>query len=308
VQLKLARLHQKVEVILILVTGCTGFLGSALVKSLLESRHKVRGLARHGGPFKDDSVTGVDVVHGSILEPETLACAMEGVDRVINLVGILVETKGQTFSGIHYQGTINVLEAAKNAKVKSYLQMSSLGTRPNAASQYHQSKWLAEEAVRNSGLDVTIFRPSVIFGPYDAFTTMFAKMARYSPVLPLLGDGNNLMQPVWVGDMAQFVSKALDDPQTIGETYELGGPEQLTFKTILEEISKATNKSRAMLPIPLPILRLQAGLLEKFHPNPPLTPDQLIMAQEDNVTEQRPWPLYDMDPLPFATGIRSYLS
>jgi uncharacterized protein YbjT (DUF2867 family) len=307
-ELKLASLNQTVEVILILVTGCTGFLGSALVKSLLESGHTVRGLARHGGPFKDDSITGVDVVHGSILEPETLAHAMEGVDRVIHLVGILVETKGQTFSEVHHQGTKNVLQAAQDANVKRYLQISSMGTRPDAISRYHQSKWLAEEAVRNSGLEVTIFRPSVIFGPYDAFTTIFAKMARYSPILPLLGDGNNRMQPIWVGDMAQFVSKALDDPQTIGETYELGGPEQLTFRAIIEEIIKATNRRSTMLPIPLPILRFQANLFEKFHPKPPLTSDQLIMAQEDNVTEQHPWSLYDIDPIPFTVGIRSYLS
>ncbi|MBF0194927.1 MAG: complex I NDUFA9 subunit family protein [Magnetococcales bacterium] len=293
---------------MILVTGCTGFLGSAIVKSLLESGHKVRGLARHGGPFKDGSITGIDIVHGSILEPETLARAMEGVEKVIHLVGILVETKGQTFSGVHLQGTKNVLQAAKDANVKRYLQMSSMGTRPHATSKYHQSKWLAEEAVRSSGLNITILRPSVIFGPYDEFTTMFAKMARYSPVLPLIGAGENMMQPVWVEDVAQFVNKALNDQQTFDKTYELGGPEQLTFKTILTEISKATNKRRAILPIPLPVLRLQAGLLEKLHPKPPLTLDQLIMAQEDNVTKQHPWSLYNINPMHFAEKLRSYIS
>ncbi|MBF0144901.1 MAG: complex I NDUFA9 subunit family protein [Magnetococcales bacterium] len=293
---------------MILITGCTGFLGSELIRQLREAGKDVRGFARHNGPFKDPNLRGLMVSVGSILDPQALARAMVGVDQVIHLVGILVETRGQSFADIHPLGTENVLNAAKKAGVNRFIHMSSLGTRPDAKSRYHQTKWQSEEAVRQSGLDFTILRPSVIFGRHDSFTTLFANMARYSPVLPLLGHGDNRMQPVWVEDVARFIVQCLDDSEAVGQTYELGGPEQLTFKEILEKILENTGRHRALVPVPFSLLKLQAAFLERLLPKPPLTRDQLIMAGEDNVTDMEvPWDRYGIQPRRFSDEIGHYL-
>ncbi|MBF0368289.1 MAG: complex I NDUFA9 subunit family protein [Magnetococcales bacterium] len=293
---------------MILVTGCTGFVGSSLIPHLLKAGKSVRGFARHPLVRKDPAFPDIDIHPGSVLNPDQLHAAMEGVTQVIHLVGILFEPKGLTFDKVHRQGTLNVIEAAQKAGVKRYLQMSSLGTRAGAASRYHQSKWLAEEAVRESGLDYTIFRPSVIFGPYDDFANQFAKLARLSPAVPILGDGKGRMQPVWVEDVTRFVCHTLEAPETIGRTIELGGPDQLTFSQIMDAILKAMGKRRLRLRLPFSILNLEAAIVERILQKPPITQDQVIMAQEDNICGQTPpWNDFNMIPRGFADGIRDYL-
>ncbi|OSM05031.1 complex I NDUFA9 subunit family protein [Magnetofaba australis] len=293
---------------MILVTGANGFVGGALGRHLHASGHALRGFARHPEQRKEPDAPYTEWSAGSILDPHTLDAAMAGVDTVIHLVGILAETRTLSFEQVHHQGTRNVLEAAKRAGVTRYIQMSSLGTRRNAASRYHQSKWLAEEAVRASGLDYTILRPSVIFGPHDSFINLFAKMARYSPALPLIGDGKSLMQPIWVEDLARIVVQCLEKPETIAQTYELGGPEQIPFREILDAILQTLKLRRFKLPGPVSLLKLEAALFEAVLPTPPLTRDQLIMAQEDNICSGAPIPApFACEPMPLREGISAFL-
>ncbi|MBF0428270.1 MAG: complex I NDUFA9 subunit family protein [Magnetococcales bacterium] len=297
---------------MILVTGCTGQVGSSLIRQLLRNGIKadeIRGMVRHPGQTKDPAFPReVELFRGDIADPQALPAAMEGVTQVIHLVGILVETGLQTFQRIHVEGTRHLVQAAKNAGVNRFIAVSALGTRPMARSTYHQTKWQAEKLIRHSDLNFTIFRPSVIFGPLDGFTNAFATMARFSPVVPLLGKGMTRMQPVWVEDVVHCLIQALKDPSTHGETLEIGGPEQLTFRQIMETILDILGKRRLKLPIPFSMLTPQAWILERIMARPPLTVDQMIMAQEDNILlHPFPWERFGRSPRTLREGLEEYL-
>lgn len=291
---------------MILITGCTGFVGSTLVRRLVHEGRQVRGLARNPERFKDPGVPRIPMERGDITDPLCLRRAMEGVDTVIHLVGILAESRGNTFDRVHAQGTRNVVNAARQAGVQRFLHMSALGTRADATSRYHQTKWQGEEAVRQSGLVYTIFRPSVIFGPRDEFVNQLARLLRHSPIAPILGDGRALLQPIWVEDVVRCFANALDNPATYGQTYVLGGPDQLSFQQVVEAIVTAMDKKRLFLHLPFPLLRLEAAFLELL-PKPPLTRDQLLMAQEDNIGDTRPMrETFRFQPRSFQDGLRDY--
>jgi uncharacterized protein YbjT (DUF2867 family) len=191
--------------------------------------------------------------------------------------------------------------------------MSALGTRAGARSRYHQSKWAAEETVRRSGLDWTIFRPSLIYGPGDQFVNLFAELARFSPVLPVMGSGQTKFQPIAAENVATCFVKALAEPRAIGQTLELCGLETFTLPEILREILAVTGSQRWIVRVPLGVARLLAALLAFVFPKllgraPPLNRDQLIMLQEDNVGDPRPaMELFGLRPAPFAEGIAKYL-
>ncbi|MBF0152488.1 MAG: complex I NDUFA9 subunit family protein [Magnetococcales bacterium] len=293
---------------MILVTGCTGLVGYSLVHRLVEEGRFVRGLARHQPHWHDPALSNLQFYRGSILDVSALDAAMEGVEQVIHLVGILVESGQSTFANIHHLGTQNVVDIAKRHGVKRFIHMSSLGTRPQAASLYHRTKWAAEEYLRHSGIPYTILRPSVIFGPRDNFVNQFARMMRYQPFMPILGDGLSRMQPIWVEDVVHCVVAALDDPDTLGHTFELGGPERLTFVDIMETIAATMGKSRMKLFLPMPLLRLEAAIMERLLPRPPLTSDQLIMLREENICDIDPMVrTFKIEPRNFREGIRTYL-
>nr|CRH04811.1 NAD-dependent epimerase/dehydratase.Putative UDP-N-acetylglucosamine 4-epimerase [Candidatus Magnetococcus massalia] len=293
---------------MILVTGATGFVGHQLMRQLMAKNYAVTGLARN--PDGGHRVEGLTYLTGDILKPETLRDAMtQEVDTIIHLVGILADKPTCSFDDVHHQGTRHVVEAAKAAGVQRYIQMSSLGTRANARARYHQSKWLAEEYLRQSGLDYTIFRPSVIFGAEDNFVNTFAQMARFSPMLPLLGNGQSKMQPIAVEDVVRCMVQSLELPETVGQTYALGGPEVLTFEQIISTILKVTGQHRLKLKLPFALLKLEGRIFEKLLSNPPLTYDQMIMAEEDNITShgtQLPAP-FDFKLRTFEAGIRDYI-
>jgi NADH dehydrogenase len=254
------------------------------------------------------------VVSGNVLQPDSLRGAADGCDAVIHLVGIISEVGEQTFENVHFRATQNVLAEAKRAGAIHWIQMSALGTRPKAVSRYHQTKWLAEEAVRASGLDWTILRPSLIYGPEDHFVNLFAQMIRWSPVLPVMGDGQSKLQPVSVEDVARCFVGAVSEPRSIGQTLDVCGPDRLTFNEVLDAILIALGKRRLKLHLPLPLARLQAALFETLFPlvlrkAPPLNRDQLLMLQEDNVGDARPAvELFQLTPPRFSEDIRRYLS
>ena len=192
--------------------------------------------------------------------------------------------------------------------------MSALGTRPNAVARYHQSKWAAEEIVRGSGLDYTIFRPSIIYGPRDHFVNLFAKMSRLSPVLPIIGSGQSKLQPVPVADVATCFVRALTEPKSIGQTYDLCGGETLSFEQVLDAILQVTGRKTMEIAFARWRWRdFKPALLEFIFPKllgkaPPLNHDQLIMLGEDNVGNPQPAnELFGLKPILFSEGIRQYI-
>jgi NADH dehydrogenase len=191
--------------------------------------------------------------------------------------------------------------------------MSALGTRPNAASRYHQTKWAAEELVRHSGLEFTIFRPSLIYGPQDQFINLFARIIRLSPVVPLLGSPRARFQPVPVAAVAAAFAGSLGEPKSVGQTYDLCGPETLTLLEIVDRIQTVLGKRRLKLRMPLSLARCQATFLEVVFRRmlgkaSPLNRDQLLMLQEDNVGNPQPAnELFKLQPVPLRKGIEGYV-
>jgi NADH dehydrogenase len=213
---------------------------------------------------------------------------MQGCDAVIHLVGIIGEIGDQTFERVHFEGTRRVLEAALTSGVRRIVHMSALGTRPEAASRYHQTKWAAEEAVRSSGLDWTVFRPSLIYGPGDGFVNLFAGMSRWSPVLPVIGRGTSLLQPVSVDCVARAFARALDSKAAVHQTYDLCGPDRLNLPQVLQTLLRITRRRRVILRIPRALAWYPTAVLEWVFPRvlrrpSPLSRDQILMLEEDNV-------------------------
>lgn len=299
----------------VLLTGGTGFVGREVLKQLRVSGHSVRVLARNPSSVTSIESGGgqVEPCRGDVLDPASLQAACSGIEAVIHLVGIISEIGTQTYENVHTRGTANVLHAAASAGVRRYIHMSALGTRPNARARYHQSKWAAEELVRASGIPFTIFRPSIIYGPGDGFVNLFARMARVSPVIPLIGGGATKFQPVPVEAVADAFVGALTEPRAAGQTYDLCGPETLSLREIIDAILEATGRRRLKLPVPWPVARLQASLLEFIFPRlldrpPPLNRDQLLMLREDNVGDgQKANELFDLKSVSFRDGLARYL-
>jgi NADH dehydrogenase len=300
----------------VLVTGATGFVGREMLRQLREAGHTPRMLVRNPGSATVRGLAaraGAEIHSGNVLEPDSLPLALAGTEAVIHLVGIISEFGEQTFENVHKRATENLVKAAQGAGVRRFIHMSALGTRPNAVSRYHQTKWAAEQAVRGSGLDWTIFRPSLIHGREDHFVNLFARMARFSPVLPVMGTGATRFQPVAVEAVAACFVRALNEPKAIGQTFDVCGLERLTMPEILRAILAVTGRRRFILRIPMIVARLQAALLEWVFPvllrqSPPLNRDQLLMLREDNVGDARPAvELFGLKPVGFAEGIRRYV-
>lgn len=290
----------------IFLTGGTGFVGGHLRRELLKRGHEIRLLVHKRG---DGFGEGVEQVEGDVTRPETFAARVNGCDATINLVGIIREfpDRGATFERLHVEATGNVIAAARGAGVKRHLQMSALGTRPNAVSAYHRTKFRAEELVRGSALDWTIFRPSIVFGPKDAFVNMLAGYIRSYPAVPVIGDGKYRLQPVSADDVARCFAMALEMPQTIGQTFELCGPDRLPYNEMLDTIGRALGREHvAKLHNPLPLMKLVVPLLQGFS-SFPLTMDQLLMLVEENICDGSWRETFRFEPEPFAEGIGKYL-
>ena len=294
---------------MILITGGTGFVGGHVVAQALDENLKVRCLVRRPDSPKVQALSakGVGVVVGDILRPVSLTPAMEGVEGVIHLVGVIFERRGAGFHEVHVEGTRNILAAAKGAGVKRYVHMSALGSRPNAISRYHQTKWEAEEAVRASGLPYTIFRPSIIFGPGDEFINVFARMIRRLPFIPVAGTGKTPLQPIWIKNLAGCFVAALSREGVSDQIYEAGGPEKFTLEAILDTIARVLGKKRIKMHIPMVLMEMNAALL-KFLPKPPVTKDQLIMLREDNTCDvSRLVRGFGINLSPLEATLRTYL-
>lgn len=293
----------------VLVTGGSGFVGREIVRQLLAGGHAVRVLARGTRP----AVPGVEARRGSVLDPATLPPALAGCDAVVHLVGIISEVGDQTYERVHAEGTGHVLQAARTAGVARFIHMSALGTRPDAPSRYHRSKWEAEQQVRAGGLAWVIHRPSLVYGPGDGFVNLFAGLSRWSPVVPVIGPGRTLFQPVAVGDVARAFAASLVRETATGRTYDLCGPDRLSFDQVLDAILAATGRRRLKLHLPWVFAHLQATALEwlvggLLRRPPPLNRDQVRMLREDNVGDPGPMEReLGVRPVAFREGIRQWL-
>jgi len=231
---------------MILVTGGTGFVGREVIGELLARGYRVRLLVRHPERATDlKKLPGVELVAGDVLKPETLAPAMTGVEAVIHLVGIIAETSHVTFEQAHREATRHVLTAAKQAGVTRYIHMSAAGTRAHARSRYHITKWEAEELVRQSGMDWTIFQPSLIYG-YDGRDRLlnFLRTALSLPfnLMPLIDGGRSRVQPVSVREVARCFAHAVINEASLGRTYELVGPVAFSWREMVVKMAHALGK------------------------------------------------------------------
>lgn len=290
----------------IFIAGGTGFVGGHLKRELLKSGHELRMLVHKRSP---ETESAVEQVEGDVTRLESFTQAVNGCDAVINLVGIIREfpSRGVTFESLHVQATANMLAAALKSGVNRYLQMSALGARPNAVSKYHRTKFRAEELVRTSSLSWTIMRPSLIFGPKDAFVNMLARQMRLAPVMPVIGNGRYRLQPIHADDVARCFARALEMPETSGQCYELCGSNRMSYVELLDAVAAALGKSAPFKPqAPMGLMKLVIPIMQHL-PQFPITMDQLQMLIEENICDGRWKEVFQVEPIDFNTGIAEYL-
>lgn len=299
----------------VFVTGASGFVGTAVVNELLSRGYGVNALVRSGS--LKAAGEQVRVVSGDLFNSAALDEGVRGCDAVVHLVGIISEnpSKGVTFRRIHVEGTRQVADAAGRNGVTRFIHMSALGTRPNAASEYHRTKYEAEEIVR-AGTNWTIFRPSMIHGPGGEFTGMLAKWARrqaapflfmpYFGAGPLGLGGAGMLQPVHVNDVARAFVDAIANPQAVGQSYELGGGERLTWPELHRAAAEAiVGKRRPVVPLPAWYARALTYIVPRALL--PFNRDQVLMSQEDNTADLSKFVGdFGWEPKPFREAFRSY--
>jgi uncharacterized protein YbjT (DUF2867 family) len=269
---------------MILVTGGTGFIGPKIVRKLRAGGHDVRCLVRD--PSRGGGVEGLgaELVEGDVTDRSSLDAAVAGCDAVIHLVAIIAGRR-EDFEGVMEQGTRNLVDAAKAAGVRRFILMSALGTSDETRDlvPYYHAKWEMERTVRESGIEYVIFRPSFVFGSDGGALKQFTRVARLSPVTPIVGSGERKLQPIWVDDVAAYFAAAVDTPAAANRTFELGGPDVVTWNEFWARLKEARGTRRPSLHVPTSIMRVQATVLERL-PKPPVTRDQLTMLEAgDNV-------------------------
>jgi len=274
---------------IISIVGGSGFLGRHAVAALARAGWRIRIICRRpdlAGFLQPLGDAGqIAFVQANIRDRASLARAIEGSYAVINLCGILSGRGKQTFEAVHVQGAQALAQTASEASVEKFVHVSAIGADAGSPSAYGRSKAEGERRVRAAFPGATILRPSAVVGPEDRFLNLFAEMARFSWVLPLIGGGKTRFQPVWVGDVAAAVARVLESDGGEGKVYELGGPEVWTFRELLEFVLQVTRRKRLLVPVPFAIAKIIAWPMQ-FIPGAPLTPDQVEMLKKDNVVSQ----------------------
>lgn len=270
----------------ILVTGGTGFVGWHIVRAAVAAGHEVVSLSR--GVQRGSHVYPVRNVHVDLVRPEGLLEALAGVGGVVHAAGILREQRGQDLERAHVGATANLVEACRRAGVGKLVHLSALGVHAKAPEAYLRSKWEAERIIESAGLSYTIFRPSLVFGSGDRVVSQLLAVSRYSPLIPLLGDADAKVQPIWVGDVATAVVRALLDRSTDGAIYELGGPESMTIADVVEAIKRETKRPALSVKIPRFISDPLVKLGEQFLQRPPVTEEQLALLSAGGTCDPNP--------------------
>ena len=276
---------------LVTVFGASGFVGRHVVRELAKRGHRVRAAIRHPhqAAFLQPmgTVGQIQMFQANIRHRTSVSDALAGADAAVNLVGILAPTGAQTFSSIQAQGAENIAAECARVGIDKVVHVSAIGADAASDSQYAKTKAEGENAFKKAVPSVSIVRPSIIFGPQDDFFNRFASMARVSPTLPLIGGGKTKFQPVYVDDVADAVVRLIDGEAPHGETYELGGPEVLTFKECLQLMLKIIDRKRILVPLPFfaaGVMGKTGDLISKLPLiQAPITADQVKLLKRDNV-------------------------
>ena len=274
---------------LITIIGGSGFVGRHIVRALARRGYRIRVACRRpdlAGHLQPLGNTGqIMPVQANVRYPASLAAACEGAYAVINLTGVLHSSGAQSFDAVHSFGAEASARAAKEARARVFIQMSAIGADAGSSAAYARSKAEGEARERANFPGAIVLRPSIVFGPEDSFFNRFAELARFSPFLPLIGGGQTLFQPVFAGDVGEAVARLVDAGVADGKTYELGGPEALSFKALMQFTLDTIGRKRLLLPLPWGLAKLQAAVMGLM-PNPMLTTDQVEMLRHDNVVSE----------------------
>jgi NADH dehydrogenase len=274
---------------LVTVFGGSGFVGRSVVRALAKREYRIRVAVRRpelAGYLQPMGRVGqIHTVQANVRHPASVEAAMRDAHVVVNLVGILAESGAQTFEAVQAAGAGTIAKAAAAADAQM-VHISAIGADEKSESGYARSKAEGEKAVLAAVPSATIMRPSVVFGPEDQFTNRFAALARISPFLPLIGGGVTKLQPVYVGDVATAVANAVDGKAKLGRVYELGGPEILSMREIMETILAITDRERMLLSLPFGIAKFQSYVLQFAPRTLKLTADQVELLRHDNVVSQ----------------------
>ncbi|HET6348450.1 MAG TPA: NAD(P)H-binding protein [Candidatus Krumholzibacteria bacterium] len=269
----------------ILVTGGTGFIGTALRRALKNNGHDVRLLVRTGSVDKVDPREGFEVVTGDIFDTHACLRAVAGCDAVVHLIGIRREIPhdGITYEAMHTEATYGIVDAARRAKVRRFIHMSAIGARPDAPSRYHRTRFEAEEIVRKAGMRWTIFRPSIVFGAGDEFHPLVADLV-HRHVVPVIDGGKSEFQPIALQNVVEPMAHSVVMPETQGSVYEAGGPERIKFIEIIYKVAR----HYGVWPNTFSLSSLVAKPVVKFaqrFPSFPLSYEELLMLLEDNTCD-----------------------
>jgi uncharacterized protein YbjT (DUF2867 family) len=274
---------------MILLTGGTGFVGPKVAHELRAQDRDVRCLVRNPRRASQLEAWGCGLAQGDMTDAASLRRAVEGCDTVVHLVAIIVG-KPADFERIMTQGTRDLVAAAREAGVRRFVLMSALGTSEQTRDlvPYYRAKWELEQAVEDAPFDHVIFRPSFIFGRDGGVLPMFIRQVRYLPVTPVVGPGTQRLQPVWVEDVAAHFAKAVDLEAAANRTFELGGPDVVTWNELVDRIKRVLGKHRRTVHLPFGLVRGGAAVIERL-PRPPVTRDQLkMLAAGDNTCDNTP--------------------
>lgn len=275
---------------MLLITGATGYIGRHLVKRLVEQGERPRCLVRDPGKAtRILPVAAIEIAQGDTTQPASLSSALSGVDTIVHAAFITADRKqsaGNNYEKTNVQGTANLIQAAQQSGIKRIIEISGLGTKPAKPGSYMQGRYLAEKMLKESGLDWTIIQPSVLFGKDAPFIKGLTDLIRTSPVVPLIGGGKIMFQPIYVEDVVSVILKMLQEPErTNRKTYIIGGPEYYSFAQVIDILLRAMHKSRIKAPAPLPLVGVGAAVMEAVFPKPPLTKAAITLFSFDNTTD-----------------------
>jgi NADH dehydrogenase len=285
----------------IVVFGGSGFLGRLVVARLAADGIEPRVAVRHPGQFSDlgqSSDVRIEAVEADITDEATVAHAIDGVDGVVNAVGLYTETRSATFEAVHVHGALNVARQSVAAGIKRLVHISGIGVDPSSRSAYVRARANGEVLVKRACGTATILRPSALFGSGDGFVTALTGLVRRSPVLPLFGQGRTRLQPIHVDDVASAVVASLMMEEARGTTYELGGPQIYTYRALLTLLIDRLSRRRLMVPVPFAIWHLMAALCRPMR-SPPISEAQIVLMSSDNVADPEMPSIEDLgvDPL-----------
>jgi uncharacterized protein YbjT (DUF2867 family) len=270
---------------MVLVAGASGFVGQHVVARLVSDGWRVSAMVRGRGSYSPP--LRVDVREADVTRPDSLPAALDGVDVLVQCAAITADHKEpykRAYEDVNHRGTEHLMAAADGAGVKRVVLMSGLGTRPAPDGTYMATRWGMEEAVRVSGIPYVIIQPSVQFGDGAEFVAALARLMRRSPVMPLLGGGGLVFQPIWVEDVVTCIQKSIEDQGVTGRAIAIGGSEKVTFKEVIQAIGKVLGTRRLLAPLPLPIAGVAARLMQVL-PRPPLTRASMELFTFENATD-----------------------